>query len=146
MLFDLPAVAERARHRFEAAGLGHRASVHGGSFLADPLPLGADLVTLVRVLFDHPDERALAILRAAHEALPPDGTLLVCEPMSGTPGAEAIGDAYYGLYLLAMGRGRSRTPARLAELMRAAGFDRIRVLPTRLPLQTRVIRARRPAR
>ncbi|HMS81347.1 MAG TPA: hypothetical protein PKC20_17850, partial [Burkholderiaceae bacterium] len=64
------------------------------------------------------------------------------EPMSGTPGAEAIGDAYYGLYLLAMGKGRSRTPARIGQLLRDAGFADVRLLPTRLPLQTRVLRAR----
>lgn len=144
MLFDLPAVAERARERFERVGLADRARVTGGSFLADPLPTGADVITLVRVLFDHPDERVLALLRAVRAALPPDGTLLVSEPMSGTPGAEAIGDAYYGLYLLAMGRGRSRTPERLAALLQEAGFERVRLLPTRLPLQTRVLVARTP--
>jgi demethylspheroidene O-methyltransferase len=142
MLFDLPAVADRARERLAAQGLGARVQVHGGSFFADPLPTGADVVTLVRVLFDHPDERVLALLRTVHAALPPDGTLLVAEPMSGTRGAHAIGDAYYGLYLLAMGRGRSRTPQRLSALLVEAGFDRIRVLPTRLPLQTRVLHAR----
>ena len=94
------------------------------------------------MLFDHPDERVLAILRAARAALPEHGTLLVCEPMSGTPGAEAIGDAYYGLYLLAMGKGRSRTPARIESLLHDAGFSSVDLLPTRLPLQTRVLRAR----
>jgi demethylspheroidene O-methyltransferase len=142
MLFDLPAVADRARARLAERGLTDRALITGGSFLTDPLPAGADLVTLVRVLFDHPDERALAILRAVRAVLPPAGALLVCEPMSGTPGAEAIGDAYYGLYLLAMGRGRSRTPARLGALLREAGFGSTRLLPTRLPLQTRVLLAR----
>ena len=141
MLFDLPAVADRARQRFEGEGLSDRAQAIGGSFLSDPLPTGADVLTLVRVLFDHPDERVIAILRAARAALAPGGTLLVSEPMSGTPGAEAIGDAYYGLYLLAMGRGRSRTPQRIEALLRQAGFERIRLLPTRLPLQTRVIAA-----
>jgi demethylspheroidene O-methyltransferase len=141
MLFDLPAVAERAQARFARAGLAHRAQAHGGSFLTDPLPAGADVITLVRVLFDHPDERVLAILRAARAALPEHGTLLVCEPMSGTPGAEAIGDAYYGLYLLAMGKGRSRTPARIESLLHDAGFSSVDLLPTRLPLQTRVLRA-----
>jgi demethylspheroidene O-methyltransferase len=62
--------------------------------------------------------------------------------MSGTPGAQAIGDAYYGLYLLAMGKGRSRTPQRIEALLREAGFADVRLLPTRLPLQTRVLRAR----
>ncbi len=142
MLFDLPAVAERARERFAQAGLADRARTFGGSFHGDPLPRGADLVTLVRVLFDHPDERVIGILKAARAALEPGGTLLVCEPMSGTPGAEAIGDAYYGLYLLAMGKGRSRTPQRIEALLREAGFADVRLLPTRLPLQTRVLRAR----
>jgi demethylspheroidene O-methyltransferase len=142
MLFDLPAVAERARERLAARGLGARARITGGSFFSDPLPTGADLITLVRVLFDHPDERVLTILRAVRAALPPEGVLLVCEPMSGTRGAEAIGDAYYGMYLLAMGRGRSRTPQRLQTLLEAAGFADIRLLPTRLPLQTRVMLAR----
>jgi demethylspheroidene O-methyltransferase len=142
MLFDLPAVAERARERLAAHGLAERTRIASGSFFTDPLPAGADLVTLVRVLFDHPDERVLTILRAVRAALPPDGVLLVCEPMSGTPGAEAIGDAYYGMYLLAMGRGRSRTPQRLEELLAAAGFAQSRLLPTRLPLQTRVMLAR----
>lgn len=142
MLFDLPSVAERARHRLAEQGLGDRATTHGGSFFNDPLPTGADVITLVRVLFDHPDERVLTILRATRAALPADGVLLVSEPMSGTPGAEAIGDAYYGMYLAAMGRGRSRTPAHLSALLSQAGFERIRLLPTRLPLQTRVLLAR----
>jgi demethylspheroidene O-methyltransferase len=142
MLFDLPPVAERARARLAEAGLSDRARTYGGSFFADPMPTGADVATLVRVLFDHPDERVLAILRAVRAALPADGVLLVCEPMSGTPGAEAIGDAYYGLYLLAMGRGRSRTPQRIESLLREAGFGHVRLLPTRMPLQTRVMLAR----
>ena len=65
VLFDLPAVAERARARLGAAGLGDRATAVGGDFLADPLPRGADVVSLVRVLHDHDDGGALALLRAA---------------------------------------------------------------------------------
>jgi demethylspheroidene O-methyltransferase len=82
------------------------------------------------------------ILRAVRAALPADGVLLISEPMSGTPGAEAIGDAYYGFYLMAMGRGRSRTPERLRALLQEAGFGQVRALATRLPLQTRVLLAR----
>ena len=96
MLFDLPAVAERARARFAELGLAGRATAVGGSFFDDALPSGADIATLVRVMFDHPDERALQILRAVYKALPPGGTLLLAEPMSATPGAEAMGDAYFG--------------------------------------------------
>jgi demethylspheroidene O-methyltransferase len=143
MLFDLPAVADLARQRLAEQGLADRVEIHGGSFFSDPLPRGADLITLVRVLFDHPDDRVRQILRSVREALPDQGAVLVCEPMSGTPGAEAIGDAYYGLYLAAMGKGRSRSPAELTALLRSAGFSQVRLLPTPLPLQTRVLLARR---
>ena len=139
MMFDLPPVAERARERLAAAGLAPRASAFGGSFFDDPLPSGADIVTLVRVLFDHSDARALEILKAAHRALPPNGTLLIAEPMAGTPGAQAMGDAYFGFYLLAMGKGRSRTAADLSRLLHSAGFVRARLLPTPMPLQTQIL-------
>eukprot|EP01034_Spumella_vulgaris_P005952 gene5952-7585_t len=69
-LFDLPPVAERARASFAAQGLATRTQTIGGSFLSDPLPLGADLLTLVRVLHDHDDASVMQLLRAAHAARP----------------------------------------------------------------------------
>jgi demethylspheroidene O-methyltransferase len=63
--------------------------------------------------------------------------------MSGTPGAEAVGDAYFGFYLLAMGRGRPRTPKDLEEMLIAAGFSQVQMLRTRQPLQSRLIAARK---
>ena len=141
-LFDLPAVAERARMRFASVGIADRAQAVGGNFLVDTLPVGADIAALVRVIHDHDDARALTILRAVRQALPADGTLILAEPMSGTPGAEAMGDAYFGFYLLAMGRGRPRTAAQLRGLLQAAGFTGVRLLPTRIPLQVRLIVAR----
>ncbi len=139
MLFDLPAVAERARERLARAGLGRRCSVSGGDFARDGLPLGADIISLIRVAFDHPDERVLAVLRAVYAALPPSGIVVLAEPMSATPGAEPMGEAYFGFYLMAMGRGRPRTPKHLGRLLSAAGFGAVQLMPTRLPLQTRVM-------
>jgi len=72
-------------------------------------------------------------------ALPDGGTLLLAEPMAGTRGAEPIGEAYFGFYLLAMGRGRPRTAAALKSMLQCAGFARARLLPSALPLQTGVI-------
>lgn len=142
MLFDLPAVAERAANRFRDAGLTGRIETHGGNIKAEPLPKGADIVSLVRVILDHNDDGAMEILRAVRAALPPGGTLLVIEPMSETPGAEPVGDAYFGLYLLAMGSGRTRPPRELRAMLTEAGFDQIRLVPTRRPLQTRLMLAR----
>ena len=135
-LFDLPAVGERARDRFDSAGLAHRATIHGGDFLRDPLPTGYDIVSLIRVLHDHDDGPALQLLRAVHAALPPRGTLFIAEPMARTPGAEAAGDAYFGFYLLAMGSGRPRSASEIAAMLRAAGFSRTRQVATTIPLTT----------
>jgi len=142
MLFDLPAVAERAEDRLARMGLSGRVATFGGSFLSDPLPLGADLISLIRVLHDHDDESALAILGAVRRALPLGGTLLIAEPMAETAGAEGIGDAYFGFYLLAMGRGRARSAESLESLLRQTGFSPVRRLKTPRPLLTSALLAR----
>jgi demethylspheroidene O-methyltransferase len=142
MVFDLPAVAERARARFAREGLADRARAHGGSVFDDPLPQGADIVSFVRVLHDHDDAAVLSMLRAARAALPAGGTLLVAEPMARTRGAQRMGDAYFGMYLLAMRQGRPRSERELGAMMKAAGFDRVRRHRTSLPLQTSVMSAR----
>lgn len=140
-LFDLPAVSERARARFDSAGIAHRATVFGGNFLTDPLPDGYDVVSLVRVLHDHNDAPALTLLRAIHAALRPGGTLVIAEPMAGTPGAEPAGDGYFGMYLLAMGSGRPRNVHEIAGMLKAAGFSRSRLLQTAMPLTVLVLAA-----
>jgi demethylspheroidene O-methyltransferase len=144
MLCDLPAVAERARARLAASGFGERATAHGGDFKRDPLPRGADLVSLVRVLYDHDDEPALRLLVAVREALPPGGTVLVAEPLAGTRGAERMGAAYFGMYLWAMGSGRVRSASEHIALLREAGFRHARERRTALPLQTGLVVARAP--
>ena len=142
ILFDLPAVAARARARIIQGGIADRATAVGGSFLINSLPTGADVASLIRVIHDHDDANALAILRAVRQALPPAGTLLLGEPMAGTAGAEPIGDAYFAFYLMALGQGRPRTPECLFELLRQAGFSRSRLVATSTPLLTRLIVAR----
>lgn len=140
-VFDLPGVAERARARFAAAGLSERSQAWSGSFLVDALPAGADLITVLRVAHDHDDDAVLRLLAAARLALAPGGRLLLAEPLADTPGAAAMGDAYFGFYLLAMGQGRPRTAARLTEMLQASGFNRVRQLSTRMPLLTGLLLA-----
>jgi demethylspheroidene O-methyltransferase len=141
ILFDLPAVASQARARFGTSGIAPRACAVGGDFLIDPLPQGADIVSLVRVVHDHDDQAAQALLRAVHCALAPKGVVLLAEPMLDTPGAETVGHAYFSFYLLAMGNGRLRSPEQLKRLLTEAGFSRPQGLPTHQPLQTCVILA-----
>ncbi len=144
-MFDLPAVLEQARERVAQAGVGSRVQFHPGSFLDDALPQGADLMTLVRVLHDHPDAVVRQILRKAHQALPAGGVLLVAEPMAqdATAPARDLADAYYHFYLMAMGAGRLRTPLEIAALLEEAGFVAVEQVPNAMPIHGQLVLGRK---
>ncbi|HEY8125887.1 MAG TPA: methyltransferase [Methylocystis sp.] len=140
-LFDLPAVAARAKERLEEAGLLARTDICGGDFLNDALPEGADIATLIRIVHDHDDASALKLLRNVRKALAPGATLLIIEGMSGVKGAEPL-DAYYGFYTLAMGRGAPRRVEAIEALVREAGFGKCRLLRNALPALASILVAK----
>lgn len=140
-LWDLPAVAAEARVWLDERNLA-RIGVHGGDAFRDPFPVQADLVSLVRILHDHDDADVMTLLRSIRDGLPGSGRLLIAEPMAETRGAEAMGDAYFGFYLLAMGSGRPRSKERLVQMLREAGFRHIREQRSANPLLLRVLVAR----
>ena len=136
-LFDLPQVVAGAH-------LPDAAIRHGGSFRTDPLPHGADAISLIRVLYDHADATVAALLAAVLGALPPGGRVLISEPMSGGATPDPQTDVYFSVYTLAMQTGRTRSAARIADLLSQAGIDRIRPERPARPYVTGVIQARRP--
>ncbi len=138
-LFDLPAVGQIARQRIVSAQLDNRVTVTEGSFLTDLLPGEADVATLIRVLHDHDDESVHTILASARKALRPNGTLVVAEPLSGVSSIAPVADAYFGMYFAAMGQGKTRTAAEIAEMGLRAGFKSASVIPSRNPLITGII-------
>lgn len=135
-LFELPAVADLARQRMGEAGVS--ATIHAGNMFEDDWPDGADLITLIRVCLDHDDDAVSTLLAKARRALKPGGVLLVAEPMADSA---KVGDAYFGLYLWAMGSGRARTSDELRQMLAAAGFHDTRRLKTDLPDLVHVTRA-----
>jgi demethylspheroidene O-methyltransferase len=138
-LFDLPGVVNLAKEHFSSNADDQNIEVYGGDFFKDPLPGGADLITLIRVIFDHDDERVKILLGSIFKALTPGGKLLVAEPMADTPDHPAMGHAYFGFYLLAMGRGRPRTIQEISQLALQAGFTKVEVLPCNMPINARVL-------
>lgn len=140
---DLPQVAELARQRVRSAGLDGRVEVIGADATEDSLPDGHDIVSLVRVLHDHEDDKAMALLDSAYRSLKPGGTLLVAEPMAGAGSAGRLVNVYFNVYLLAMGTGEPRTPERLGEMLRDAGFGRVRRRRTAVPMITGALLATR---
>lgn len=141
-LFDLPAVAQRAIAYLRERGIDERCQVHEGDFFRETLPGGADLITLVRVALDHEDEKVLRLLRNARAALTPGGTLLIAEAMSDPDAGERMGAAYFGFYLMAMGRGRARTRGELESLCKDAGFRAVTHMRGRGVLGTGIIAAK----
>jgi len=140
-LFDLPAVVDIASERLGKEGLDQRVALYPGDFHRDPMPRDYSTVSLVRILHDHDDDQALALLKNIRQSIRPGGELLVAEPLKETRGAEQMGGAYFGLYLLAMGSGRPRSLAELTKLIKSAGFSSIRNHKTDLPLVCSVITA-----
>ncbi|MEM9279069.1 MAG: methyltransferase [Pseudomonadota bacterium] len=141
VLFDLPEVVELARNATQASHAYYRMQFHGGSFFDDDLPANADLITLVRIVHDHDDDKVMKIFAAANKALQPGQTLLICEPMSTGGHAHRISDAYFNFYLYAMGSGKPRSPEEISIMLEEAGFRNIRRIPTRYPFVTSIISA-----
>jgi 2-polyprenyl-3-methyl-5-hydroxy-6-metoxy-1,4-benzoquinol methylase len=127
-----------ARRHADQAGVSDRVQFEA----ADATDLASDeydLVTMFDCLHDMGDPDAAA--RAAREALHPDGTLMLVEPAAGDrleDNLHLLGRVFYAASVmvctpcsLAQPGGRAlgpqAGPARLTELLTAAGFGRVRV-------------------
>ena len=138
-LFDLPEVVKTGGPTLAAAVGAHRVTAHPGNFFNDSIPQGYDMVSLIRILHDHDDAPAQALLANIRASLVPGARLLIAEPMARIPGAEPMGEAFFGLYLWAMGSGRPRSPAEIIAMLRKAGFARARSVATAQPVNASVI-------
>lgn len=142
-LFDLPVVVAGADARMAQAGLTQRCTIHPGSFRDDPLPRGADAISLVRVLYDHSDATVEGLLASVFAALPVGGRLVISEPMSGGNAPDRATDVYFAVYTMAMQTGRTRSMAEIASLLQRAGFTAIVQKQGFRPFVTSVVTARR---
>lgn len=138
-LFDLPEVVATGGAILGAAVGAERVTAHPGNFFNDSIPEGYDLVSLIRILHDHDDAPAQALLGIIRASLAPGARLLIAEPMARIPGAEPMGEAFFGLYLWAMGSGRPRSPADIMAMVRAAGFSSARSVATAQPVNASII-------
>lgn len=145
MVFDLPDVVPAARTRFEAAGLGSRLAVHGGSFRSDSLPSGADAISLIRVLYDHSDDTVRDLLSRIYDTLPAGGRLIISEPMSGGRVPERAGDVYFAFYTMAMRTGKARSAREIGAICAATGFGQIKAPTPLRPYVTSVVTCVKPS-
>lgn len=138
-LFDLPEVVATGREALAAEVGAARLTTHPGNFFDDPIPTGYDIVSLVRILHDHDDAPAMKLLKNIRASLAPGGQLMIAEPMARIPGAEGMGEAFFGLYLWAMGSGRPRSPQEIGQMLLDAGFARTRSVATLQPVNASIL-------
>lgn len=115
-LVDLPSTVARGAETFQRAGVADRVTLVGQSFF-DPLPAGADLYLLRKVLNDWPDRETTAILRRCADAARPSGRVVVL-------GGVAADDAprHLTIEMVLLG-GRTDSLAEFGELAGRAGLE-----------------------
>jgi SAM-dependent methyltransferase len=130
-VFDLPYIESQAKAGIHAAGAAQRCEFHAGDFF-QAVPEGADLHTLKFILHDWNDEECVQILRRCRAALAPGGKVLLVEmlvPEEIRPDFVMLMD----LNMLVMTGGRERTAKEFEKVLTEAGFERMRVIPTKSP-------------
>ena len=132
---------KKQKKNVKQAGLVDAIKIIPSNFFEDEIPSGYDLVTLIRVLYDHSEESVIKLLQLIRKSLSSNGKLLIAEPMANNifPGISC--DAYFWFYLTVMGKGRPRSSKELIALLRDSGFSKARCLKTTLPIQTGIVLA-----
>ncbi len=126
--FDLPPVEPIARKHIEAAGLSDRISTATGDFFKDPLPK-ADIITMGMILHDWNLEKKRQLIRAAYEALPPNGALVAIEALIDDARREnAFGLLMSLNMLIEFGDAFDYSGADFREWCTEAGFKRFDVI------------------
>jgi predicted O-methyltransferase YrrM len=127
--YDLPPVVPIAEKAIEAAGLSDRVTAAAGDFFAEPLPR-ADVITMGLILHDWNLDRKMHLIRAAYEALPERGALIVIENLID----DARRQNAFGLMmslnmLIEFGDAFDFTGSDFAGWCREAGFRDVEILP-----------------
>jgi hypothetical protein len=132
VLFDQPNVVAGAEQLLDAAGVGARCKVVGGSFF-EAVPAGADAYLLKSVLHDWTDAEATEILRTCLRTMGAGAVLLIVEPVVGAPN-EGADVKFSDLNMLVGPGGQERTREEWESLLAGAGLTLQGVTPTRGPM------------
>ena len=131
VLFDAPEVIEGARRKIEAAGLNGRLETASGDFFK-AVPSGGDAYIMKWIIHDWDNQKSNTILRNIRNQIPTNGKLIVVDcvvPETNEPHFSKFID----LNMLVMTGGKERTEKEFQELLAAAGFKLLRVIPTNVP-------------
>lgn len=131
ILFDAPQVIEGSKKKIAIAGLAERCEVIAGDFL-ESVPGGADAYILKWIIHDWNDDLSIKILRNIRAQIAAEGRLIVVDavvPETNEPHFSKFLD----LNMLVMTGGKERTAEEFAQLLKPAGFEPLRIIPTETP-------------
>ena len=131
ILLDAPPVIEGARPKLEAAGLADRCETVAGDFFKS-VPAGGDIYLMKWIIHDWNDERAITILKNIRNQMPRNGKVIILDcvvPENNDPDFSK----FFDLNMLVMTGGKERTEKEFTQLLGAAGFKLLRVIPTKVP-------------
>jgi len=131
VLFDADEVIQGARLKLDAAGLTDRCETVAGDFF-NSVPAGGDAYIMKWIIHDWNDEKAITILRNCRNQMSQNAKLIVVDcvvPETDEPDFSKFID----LNMLVMTGGKERTAKEFDQLLGAAGFKLLRVIPTDLP-------------
>lgn len=126
ILFDLSAVADRAKATISSQGLSDRCQIVGGDFFTS-IP-SADVYVLRHIIHDWDDDDAASILSNCRKAMNPEGRILVVETVI-PPMNEPCFGKWLDLMMLIVG-GRERTEEQYRQLLQQAGLKLNRIIST----------------
>lgn len=121
-IVDLPGTAETAKDALSAAGLSDRCDVVAGNFF-DPLPAGADVYLLCKILHDWDDDNAAVILKRCAEAAGTAGRVLIVEMVVTGSEIDPEFTTYLDMQMLVYFGGKERTLEEYSSLAAAAGMN-----------------------
>jgi len=131
VLLDAPQVIDGTRPKIEAAGLANRCETVAGDFFKS-VPAGGDAYVMKWIIHDWDDKRAITILRNIRNQMQPNGKVIIVDcvvPENNDPDFSK----FFDLNMMVMTGGKERTEKEFAQLLSAAGFKLLRVIPTKVP-------------
>ena len=132
VLFDLPHVVKGAPPLLKAAGVAGRCEVISGDAFKS-VPAGYEAYLLSRVIHDWDDERVIAILTRCHQAMQPQGKVLLVEQVIPTGSTPKLLVLESDVQMLGSVNGKERTEAEYRALLTAAGFELTQIIPVQTP-------------
>lgn len=140
-VMDLPAMCEVLDRTMAAEGMSGRVDALSRNMFMEDWPAGYDAIFMSNVLHDWDDRRCADLLVRAFAALPSGGQVMLHEQLLDDGGAGPLVAAAFSVQMLGT-YGKQRTLAQLADLLTAAGFADVDVVPTSIFFS--VVSARKP--